>query len=151
MCIYWLLTNYPKKTNFLEPERQEATKAILNFITKLYCIERSFSRAQMTPNGESMEMYHAVSSSIICYALIQENYSDPIAHSLNVISVAAMNTEGESTLSFLNVLKVAMTQHEPLPNMSPNSQVMIMSNTIYYLSDKCSDFLQQSQASEALN
>ena len=96
-------------------------------------------------------MYHAISSSIICFALIQDKYSEKIAQNLNLLQAAAMSTEGESTLSFLNVLKVAMTQHEPLANMSPNSSVMIMSNTIYYLSDRCQDFLLQSQAQEPLN
>jgi hypothetical protein len=56
-----------------------------------------------------MELYHAVSSTIICFALIQDNYNQKIGLVLNVLSVAAIATEGESTLGFINVLKQAIT------------------------------------------
>ena len=60
----------------MDYERQEATKAVLNFMKKLYCVDRSVSREILTPGGESMELYHAVSSALICFALIQENYNE---------------------------------------------------------------------------
>ena len=91
--------------NFLDQERQEATKAVLNLLKKLYCIDRSVSRQQTTPNGESLELYHAVSAAVICFGLIQENFAKKIVQMLNILHVAATSTPGESTLSFLNVLK----------------------------------------------
>jgi len=70
-CIYWLLTNYPQKVNFLEPERQQAVFAVLNFMKKLYSFERSFSNDAITLDGKhNQEMFHAVSSVLICFALL---------------------------------------------------------------------------------
>ena len=45
-CIYWLLTNYPHKMNFLEPERQEGLYALINLMKKMYCIEREITDPQ---------------------------------------------------------------------------------------------------------
>jgi hypothetical protein len=42
-CIFWLLTNYANKVNFLEGERQEALHALLGFIKKIYCYDRYVS------------------------------------------------------------------------------------------------------------
>lgn len=92
-CIFWLLTNYPNKVNFLEPERQEALHAVLNLMKKMYCIERDVAEMQ--------ELYQAVSSALICFALFDDH--KVVVQLLNIIYVASV-ARGTS-LGFLNVVK----------------------------------------------
>ena len=79
--------------NFFEPERQEALHAVLNLMKKMYCIEREISEMQ--------ELYQAVSSALICFALFDDH--KVVVQLLNIIFVASV-AKG-TTLGFLNVVK----------------------------------------------
>jgi hypothetical protein len=81
---------------------------------KLYCIERSVSRNLTNFAGESVELTQAISSSLLCFALLQDS-QQKIIQLLNVIYVAAISTQGESTQSFIKTVKLAMRKFNPCP------------------------------------
>jgi hypothetical protein len=114
-------------------------------VKKLYCIDRSVSRNQTTPNGESLELYHSVSSTVICFGLLQENYAKQIVQLLNILQVAATSTPGESTLTFLNILKQILIKFNPCPRLLPDAAPLITSNILYFCGEKIPDFLHVSQ------
>lgn len=59
-CVYWLLTQYPNKVNFLQRERQESVRAVLTFVKRLYQVERSISTGATTQDGDPLELHQAI-------------------------------------------------------------------------------------------
>lgn len=141
------MTNYPQKVNFLENERQEAIKALLNFLKKLYCYDRSVSTAPQMADGQSLELYQAASSLVICYALLhQDNTSHKtVSQILNILMIAASES-GLSITSFLSILKQIFTKYDPCPKLIGNGRAIIASHTIYFVADKMGEMLQRAQS-----
>mmetsp|Transcript_17779 Transcript_17779/g.27496 ORF Transcript_17779/g.27496 Transcript_17779/m.27496 type:complete len:130 (+) Transcript_17779:739-1128(+) len=52
---------------------------------------------------------------------------------------------GFPTVQFLALLKQAILKFEPKPGAVPCGQTLIMSNIIYFISDKIGEFIQMSQ------
>ena len=131
----------------MENERQEAVKALLNFFKKLYCYDRSVSNAPTTADGQSLELYQAASSLVICYALLhQDNTSHKtISQILNVLMIAASESR-ISIASFLAVLKQIFTKYDPCPKLIGNGRAIIASHTIYFVADKMDEMLQRAQS-----
>lgn len=146
-CIFWLFSNCPAKVNFLEHDRQQATKAVLNFFKKLYCYDRSVSNAPLTQDGQSsLELYQAVSSLLICFALLHRDSSShkTISQTLNILMIAT--SESNILIStYLSTLKQVFTKYDPCPRQIANSRAIIASLTIYFVADKMADMVKRAQ------
>ena len=70
---------------------------------------------------------------------------------LNVIQVAAFYNKTVSALSFLNVVKDAMTTQGPETGKKENDQVSReIGGTIQYIADKIADLMLKSQMSDSI-
>lgn len=145
-CIFWLFTNYPQKINFLEHDRQEAVKALLNFMKKLYCYERFISKQPKTPEGDSLELFQAASSIVICYVLLHaDGQSHKLVSQLLYILLIAAAESGLMIVSYVNVLKHILAKYDPCPRQIRNGRALIISNIVYFVSDKLQEIIQKSQ------
>lgn len=89
---------------------------------------------------------------MICFALVQDSFK-LIAQLLNILNVAS-TANAESSLNFLNALKYCMFKYNPATGKAgqePSGRTLIMSNVIYFVSDKLEDFMLKSQMNENLN
>jgi hypothetical protein len=133
--------------NFLEHDRQQATKAVLNFFKKLYCYDRSVSNAPLTQDGQSsLELYQAVSSLLICFALLHRDSTShkTISQILNILMIAT--SESNILIStYLSTLKQVFTKYDPCPRQIANSRAIIASLTIYFVADKMADMVKRAE------
>ena len=113
----------------------------MTLLKKLYCIERSFGGNSQSDQGYPQELYHVVNAALICFALLQD--TKIIVQLMNIVYVAVSN-QGH----FMDVLKDSMTNLVPFPKSIVSGKVLVLSNAIYYISDKIKSLMMKSQAED---
>ena len=120
-------------------------KAVLNFMKKLYCLDRVVPEKPLTPAGFPLELYQAISSIIISFALLhQDGQSFKHVCQLLYVIMTAVAESSVPLLQFVGILKHTLARYDPCPKRIPNGKVIIISQTIYFIADKLDEIIQKS-------
>lgn len=120
---------------------------MLTFLKRLYQVERSISTAATTQDGDPLELHQAICCVQLCYALLHEDPQSTtlLNHLLDSLLTATQLTS-LPILAFVNIMKKTMLQLEaPCPLLIPHGRALMISNSLYFLSDKLEQIIAKSR------